>query len=90
MQWIDESTQAIQDVRPVGFELLIEKLLCRVGILNPGKAVFPAPILNASLIHLNGEPFTAVDVDLNIEWKPALDMGMHETKNRVHAVVVKV
>jgi len=42
------------------------------------------------VVHLAGQPFPAVQADVDVEGEPGLDAGVHEAEDRVDLVVVQM
>ena len=57
---------------------------------DPGKAILFLGVVHLVEIHLAAQPLTAVDADLDLERKPALQSQVHEPKLRVQMVEVEM
>ena len=68
----------VQCARPVGRQLRFHKRLGAREIFDPGETVVLPPIPDTGLIHLPGEPFPSVHVDIQSERKPCLEARAHE------------
>jgi len=67
---------------------MIGKTLGARAIVDVHKGVFDLRVADAVLRHLAGQPFVAVDVDLDRERKPGLDAHVHETELAVDVVEI--
>lgn len=79
----------IQDLGPIRFQLLSHQPLGLVDILNPRETVLTSLVGKVDPVHLAGQPFPAIETNLNGEREPALDAGMHEPKNGVDPVMIE-
>jgi len=86
---VDAVGNLVEDRRPWGSQLGIHQGLGFGKVFDPGEAVIFALVGQADPIHLAGQPFPAIEADLDGEREPALDSGMHETKDRIDPVMVE-
>ena len=70
--------------------MLVAQALCLLRILEVGEGVVAAPVAQPGLVHLPGQPFAAVEADVDAEGEPGLHAGVHEAEDRVQVVVVQV
>jgi len=70
--------------------LKIHQLLGLSGILKPSEAVVTPFVRQTVSIHLTGKPLPTIDADLDTEGKPRLNASIHEAKDGVCEVVVKM
>lgn len=89
MKGIELWEEALPQVGPVGLQLLVEQPLGPREVLDPDKTIALPAVLESSLIHLTGQPFPAVDGDLNMEGKPGLDTGMHPSQQGMDLVMIE-
>jgi hypothetical protein len=89
MEGVEMPGDGTQVPGPAGFELPVQEPLGAGPVRDPGEAVVPSSVRQARLVHLPGEPFPAVQADLDREGKPGLDPGVHEPEPRVEPVVVQ-
>src|SRR6266567_842464 len=89
VQWVEAPRERRQFVFPVSFHLVVEKLLGARIVFNPGEAVILSNVAQAFLVHTPGQPFPAIDVDMNTERKPGLNARVHPAQFRVDQVMVK-
>ncbi|MBF8274790.1 MAG: hypothetical protein HW380_3895 [Magnetococcales bacterium] len=78
-----------QKVWPGSAQLLVHQALRLHGIGDPWKAVVASLIGQADGVHLPSQPFPTVDANLDVERKPRLDPGIHESENGVELVLIK-
>jgi len=81
--------QALQDARPSHLSEPIGENPGPFGVRDPQKGVFKLPILDPVAIHLAGEPFMAVEVNLGREGKPGGHAHMHKTQLRIDKIEVE-
>jgi len=79
----------IQDLGPIRFQLLIHQTLGLRDILNPRETVLTSLVAEADPVHLAGQPFPAIQTNLDGEREPALDTRMHEPKNGIDPVMIE-
>ena len=80
---------AVPMLSPTDLDLLIQPWLRPREILNPGKTIVLAHILQACSVHLPGQPFPSLQADLHRKGKPGLKARVHETEHGMNPVVVK-
>ena len=89
MGWIEAAGDPVENRRPGGPQLGIHQGLGFGESFDPGEAVIFPLVAQAGPIHLTGQPFPAVEANLDGEREPALDSGMHEPKDGIDPVMVK-
>jgi hypothetical protein len=82
--------QGLEEPLPIEGNLGVEQLLGARQVLNPGKAVVPATILDAGGVQLAGEPFAAVETDLDQKGEPGLEPQVEQAQSLVKKVEVEV
>ena len=86
---IEHSREAVQGGGPSEMNLLVHKLLGFGDILQTDKAVIAPVVAELGFVHEAGEPFTAVQADLDGKGQPRLNAGVHETKDGIDEVMIK-
>lgn len=69
---------------------MIEQLLGARIVFDPGKTVVLTQEAQAGGLHLVGQPFAAVQTDLDGEREPALQPGSAEAELGVHPVLIQM
>lgn len=84
---IDPLGKDIQHPRPLTMSELVRQVLsnCQVGELN--EFVVVTLLGDVTLVELSGQPFSPIDVNLDLKGKPALNADMHEAKFAIQVVV---
>jgi hypothetical protein len=80
----------IQHLRKIGTELLQAQALGGRKILNPSKTIIPSSITDTGPVHLPGEPFPTIQINLNGKGKPGLNPGVDETEFGMNLIVVEM
>ena len=86
---IDGRDEAIEDLHPVELAELVGELLGYGGVVELQEGVVGLDEAEAALLHLPGEPFVAIDVDLAGEGKHGLQADVHEAEVGVEEVKVE-
>jgi hypothetical protein len=89
-QWMVLSKDPIQLVRPIQVPLAIHQPLGLGDLADPGKTVLFFGVVHLAAVHLPAQPLPAVEADLNLEGKPALQAQVQEAKLRVQMVEIEV
>jgi hypothetical protein len=89
MNGVELSGDAVEQFGPWGFELTIHQALSFAPVRKPGKAVVLLQVIESSGLHLSGQPFPAVEADLNREGEPGLDTGIEEAEDGVDLIVIE-
>ena len=89
-QRVDSHGVAVEHVHPVDTLEAIGQLLRRFGIAQTQKRVVQLQVRDTVLAHLPGQPLVAVDVHLDPEGKPRLQLHVDEAEVAVHEIVVEV
>src|SRR5688572_4514239 len=84
------SEDSIQLLWPSQVELFVHQALSSFDMADPGKTILLFGVVHLVAIHLPAQPFTAVEADLNLEWKPALQPQVHEAKLRMQMVEIEM
>ena len=61
-----------------------------LDILKPRETVLFSHVGETGLVHQSGQPFSAVETNLNVEREPRLDAAVHEAEERMDEVVIEV
>jgi hypothetical protein len=88
-QGVHRLDQAIEDAHPIESAKGLGELLRPGGVIGLQKSVLALDEAEVTLLHLPGEPFMAVDVDLTGEGKHGLHADVHETEVGIKEVVVQ-
>src|SRR5262245_15884095 len=67
-----------EQARPIEGTKAIGEFLSPGQIFNPEKRIFSFRVTNSVLLQFPGEPLMSVDVDLDLERKPGLQLDMHQ------------
>ena len=81
---------SIQLIGPIQVQLPVHQPLRSGEVADPGKTVLFLGVVHLVTIHLPAQPFPAIEADLNLEGKPALQAQMHEAKLRMQMVEIEV
>jgi len=87
---MDLLLQSVQLTLPIRLELLVQQLLGALPIPHPEELVLMAGVAQLVPVHLAGEPFPAIEADLDLEGEPGLQADIHPAEGRVLVVVVQV
>jgi hypothetical protein len=85
---VDTASDGIQVPGPFAMSESLTQTLSGLEVIDAEQSVLIALITNAALVELSRQPLSPVDIDLDLEGKPALHTGMHETKFGVDVVKV--
>src|SRR5207244_11381916 len=79
----------LEQLDPIGLQLLLEKRLGSLEIFDPGETVIVTAVADFRPIHLSSQPLPAIEIDVNRKGKPGLQTHTHEAEHRMHPVVVQ-
>lgn len=88
-QGVDRAGQPFQQCRPVQTAELLGKALSLGGLSDAGEGVVQLQEAQPMQFHLSGEPFMAIDGNLDDEGKPGLQAHMDQAELGVEEVVVQ-
>ena len=88
-QGVNLSGEGGKDLRKVFVNKTVCESLCPRYILNLDEGVLDPHIVYAMLVQFPGQPFVAVDVDLDDKGEPGLNTHVHESELTVYEVEVK-
>ena len=57
---------------------------------DPGKAIFFLRVIHLVVIHLAAQPFSAVEADLDLKGKPALEPQVHEAELPMQMIEIEM
>jgi hypothetical protein len=80
----------LEELLPIGADLLVHQLLGHRQIGNPGKAIIPPPIENPGPLQLAGEPLPPVKANLHQKRKPRLQPQMQEPQLLVDKIEIQM
>jgi hypothetical protein len=86
---IEPAGDRVENRRPGGPQLGIHQGLGFGEIFDPGEAVIFPLVAQTGPIHLAGQPFPAIETNLDGEGEPALDSGVHEPEDGIVPVMVE-
>jgi len=89
-QRVDPPGERVENPRPRPMGELVAERLGPGQILHPHQRVVVTAIPNPGPVELAGQPFPAVDVDLDLIGQPRLDADMHEPELGVDQIQVVV
>ena len=89
MQRIELLGKTLQQLRPVGLQLLVQQLLGTRVVLDKRKAVALLLVPQSLLLHLARQPLATIYPHLHVERKPGLYAGIQPSQLRVFLVPVK-
>ena len=88
-QGIDLPCPAVEDFRPVELGEAVGDALCLVGVVELSERVVLLHEAQLLLHHLLGQPFVAIDVDLDGERQPGLQADVDQAELGIEEVVIE-
>src|SRR5438034_526942 len=88
-EWIDFLGVTVEQTRPVQRTKPVRELLRSRQVLDPKKRIFPLGIADSVLLQFPGEPLMSVDVNLNLQWKPRLQLDMHQSEITIDEIEIQ-
>ena len=89
MNGVQLASDAVEQLRPFGFELMIHQALSCTPVGNPREAVVLLQVMETGGLHLWRQPFPSVEADWNGEREPSLNAGIEQAEEGVDLVVVE-
>ena len=89
MDGVELASDAVEQLRPSSFELMIHQALSFRPVGGPGETVVLLQVIETSGLHLARQPFPSVQVDLYGEREPGLNASIEEAEGRMDLVVIE-
>jgi hypothetical protein len=89
-QGVGSAGESIEDPQPVLPGHVVCEPLCARGALQRHEGVVDTLVCEVVAVHLVGEPVVAVEVDLDLEGEPGLDLHVHQTELTVEEIETEV
>ena len=80
MNGVELASDAVEQLRPSSFELMIHQALSFRPVGDPGETVVMLQVIETSGLHLSRQPFSPVEADLNGEGKPGWIRALRKPK----------
>src|ERR1043166_8686557 len=90
MQWMISSAQLIAQFYPIGAHLRVGQVLSGFEVFNPGKTVVHFAVAQPFFVHLPGQPFMAIEADVDEKEKPGLQAQVQQSQAPVLHVKVEM
>ena len=88
-EWIDLFGVTVEQTGPIQRTKTIREFLSSRQILDPEKRIFPLAVTDSVLLQFPGEPLMSVDIHLDLERKPCLQLHMHQSEITIDEIEIQ-